>query len=41
MKLIYHDGHTRDPFCGSRATVTGLEFPRKNRADIARCNPEY
>jgi hypothetical protein len=28
----------RDAFCGSRATIAGLSFPRKARAEITQCN---
>jgi hypothetical protein len=28
----------RDAFCGSRATINGLSFPRKVRAEITECS---
>jgi hypothetical protein len=37
MKLMNGEGK-RDAFCGARATVTGLAFPRKERAKVGHCN---
>jgi hypothetical protein len=37
MKLIGGEA-TRDAFCGARATVTGLAFPRNARTKVERCN---
>lgn len=37
MKLINGEGK-RDAFCGMRASITGLAFPRSVRGPVGRCN---
>jgi hypothetical protein len=39
MKRVGSEGK-RDAFCGSRATITGLSFPRKVRAKFTQCSEQ-